>query len=513
MIAWMAYAALTGGVVAVAGLALERLAEAAGRPRRIAWLAALALSVAIPLTGGWRGVGAMPGAADRARPAAQATVAVGDRRGAMRALPVREGAGFDRIAALVWVSGSLGALAAVAGVLALVARGRRRWERRRVDGADVHVSRRFGPAVVGVARPVLVVPAWVLGREPGARRAIVRHEQEHARAHDHLALLWAGLVAAAFPWSPAIWWMYRRLRAAVELDCDERVLASGVGVADYGGVLLDAGSRSRGRWGLAPAMGQPRSLLERRLRAMSEKRRKLNVAGATVLAGVAAGALAVACDAPVPTELRDAIEEVMADRGRLDADAEREAARVEGRSFLGFLRSEGARLLYVDGVRIRADRPEDVPERVRSLFADPMGDHRIERIEVLKGEEATTLYGAEAVGGVIQVFTKELQRDAAAVAKAREQGAARRAALVEALRMREEANGGAPLQAPFPGRIVYIDDVRVDPGGRGLSELLPGAIDRIEVIGGSRARELYGEEGGEGVIRVFTKDGGGRASP
>ena len=184
MIAWMGYAAVVGGVVAVAGLALERLAEAAGRPRRIAWMAALALAVAIPLTGGWRGAGAMPGAEDGAWPAAEGLGVVEVRRGAIPALPVPEGGGFDGIAALAWVSGSLGSFAVVACVLVVVARGRRRWERRRVDGTDVRVSRRFGPAVVGVARPEVVVPAWVLRREPGARRAIVRHEAEHLRAHD-----------------------------------------------------------------------------------------------------------------------------------------------------------------------------------------------------------------------------------------------------------------------------------------------------------------------------------------
>ena len=54
MIAWMLYAALVGAIVAVGGLALERLAAAMGRPRRVAWLAALTLAVAIPLAGIWR---------------------------------------------------------------------------------------------------------------------------------------------------------------------------------------------------------------------------------------------------------------------------------------------------------------------------------------------------------------------------------------------------------------------------------------------------------------------------
>ena len=147
----------------------------------------------------------------------------------------------------------------------------------------------------------------MLGLDPAARSAIVRHEAEHARARDHLALLYAGLVLAAFPWSPAIWWMCRRLRAAVEIDCDQRVIASGIGVTDYGAVLLEAGSRSHARWGLALAMGQPRSLLERRLKTMSEGQVKLRRSQTALLAGAAIVALAVACDAPAPTQVEEAL--------------------------------------------------------------------------------------------------------------------------------------------------------------------------------------------------------------
>ena len=174
-------------------------------------------------------------------------------------------------------------------VLVIIACARRRWPRGRIDGTNVYLSRRFGPALVGIVAPKPVIPAWVLETEPDARAAILRHEREHARARDHLALLYAGLVAAAFPWSPAIWWMCRRLRAAIEIDCDQRVITGGIGAADYGAVLLHAGSRSHGRWGFAPALSQPKSLLERRLRTMSEKRKKLNAAHGALLAAAASG--------------------------------------------------------------------------------------------------------------------------------------------------------------------------------------------------------------------------------
>ena len=64
-------------------------------------------------------------------------------------------------------------------------------------------------------------------------------------------------------------------------------------------------------------------------------------------------------------------------------------------------------LLYVDGVRI-SNRPlESVDEAAQA--GSPLNDinpQDIERIEIIKGAAATTLYGTEASSGVIQIFTK-----------------------------------------------------------------------------------------------------------
>lgn len=500
MIAWMMYAAVVGGVVAVGGWACERLSASAGRPRRIAWLAALTVAVVVPLTGGWRKPAAPVVETGAAEPPAIAGAVVGDLWSAIPALPVPDGVNSGRIAALLWGAGSLASLAVLGGVLVLVARGRRRWERRWVDGADIFVSRRFGPALVGVTKPEVVVPAWVLGLEPGARTAIIRHEAEHARARDHLGLLYGGLVVAAFPWNPAIWWMCRRLRAAVELDCDQRVLASGIGVADYGDVLLDAGSRCHGWWGFSPAMGQPRSLLERRLKTMSETRKKLSGGYATLLVAVAVGALVVACDTPVPTEVREALEEVMAEEAAQGADAEQED-RIERFLQAKVFGADPAPLLFVDGVRIRST--EDLQESARGWFEDTYASSSdIERVEVLKGAAAIVHYGEEAAGGVIQVFTKGVEPEAELIVVPPDRK------LLESGQVKDwEWFSETVVANPRPGLrpVIYVDGVRLDDGESGLAGLDPERIDRIEVIKGEAARERYGKEAANGVILIFTK--------
>ncbi len=72
-------------------------------------------------------------------------------------------------------------------------------------------------------------------------------------------------------------------------------------------------------------------------------------------------------------------------------------------------------ILYVDGVRVRSDGfAKNVPPvgysgRSSNDIASPLNSINpadIERIEVIKGSAATTLYGTEAAAGVIQIFTK-----------------------------------------------------------------------------------------------------------
>jgi TonB-linked SusC/RagA family outer membrane protein len=64
-------------------------------------------------------------------------------------------------------------------------------------------------------------------------------------------------------------------------------------------------------------------------------------------------------------------------------------------------------LIYVDGVRVY-NQPIGIGGAARGAIT-PLQDiaaEDIERVEVIKGASATTLYGTEASGGVIQIFTK-----------------------------------------------------------------------------------------------------------
>ena len=69
-----------------------------------------------------------------------------------------------------------------------------------------------------------------------------------------------------------------------------------------------------------------------------------------------------------------------------------------------------APLIYVDGVRIfNEPTRNNWGARTASNPLQDINAEDIERVEVVKGAAATTLYGTEAAGGVIQIFTKKGQ--------------------------------------------------------------------------------------------------------
>lgn len=101
-----------------------------------------------------------------------------------------------------------------------------------------------GPAVVGIRRPVVVMPSWIPELEDRLLlRLVFLHEREHERAGDHR--LFAAAVAAVvlMPWNVFLWWQVSRLRLAVEFDCDRRVLERGESPRDYADALITVGGR------------------------------------------------------------------------------------------------------------------------------------------------------------------------------------------------------------------------------------------------------------------------------
>jgi bla regulator protein BlaR1 len=134
-----------------------------------------------------------------------------------------------------------------------------------VDGVPVVVTDSLGPATVGLLSSRVLIPRWVLALPGSQRQYVLRHEEEHRRAHDARLLFVASLPLILMPWNLAMWWQLRRLCLAVEVDCDNRVV-SGLGdAAAYGELLLKVAQASSRGLRLQPALLGGVGTLERRL--------------------------------------------------------------------------------------------------------------------------------------------------------------------------------------------------------------------------------------------------------
>ena len=130
---------------------------------------------------------------------------------------------------------------------------------------------------------------------------MLEHERQHMRAKDPVLLPAAGLVTALVPWNLVGWWLVRRLRLAVEMDCDARVLAAGRDARAYGTLLLDVCARRLRSGGLlSPALFERTSSLTRRIIAMHSDRPRFARARFTLGAAAALAIVVVACDMPSP---------------------------------------------------------------------------------------------------------------------------------------------------------------------------------------------------------------------
>ncbi|HET7551538.1 MAG TPA: M56 family metallopeptidase [Gemmatimonadaceae bacterium] len=118
---------------------------------------------------------------------------------------------------------------------------------------------------------------------------------------DPLLLFAAAWLVALIPWNPALWWCARRLRLAVELDCDARVLALHERPERYGLLLMMMAQRGSARTtDFAPALTNPTSNLERRIIAMRRSIPRFARAQLLAFAALAAATIAIACAVDSP---------------------------------------------------------------------------------------------------------------------------------------------------------------------------------------------------------------------
>lgn len=518
---WMIFSLLIGGIVILAALAAHDAQRAGNRTVRWIWFGAIlgivALSAAAParrLVSAPRVIRGMPlteltsTVAVRKTPAGPMYWMSSIRTAVTQPIVRVQQAGqklltqlpvsTHRLLGLTWLFASLGTLGIFATSYWRIRRTMQTWPREEIAGTTARIAPAAGPAVVGLAPSEIILPQWLLQCPPAEQQLVVTHETEHVRAHDPWLLVMACGATALMPWNPALWFALGRLRLAVELDCDQRVLRRGVPAEAYGSLLIDLSALRSTLPSAMPAFSCNGSYLERRLVAMTS--RPSRFAGSRRFIGgmIAAVALVTACESKLPTSAE--VEE-------MDVAA-----------------AERAFVTKLDGKKYVVDGKAVTEEEAKSLNAT-----RIAAVEVAGSKlglaeiRITTRQAAELRKSSGEVIEKPITEkpitvtgyplDSSEVARRRAVEAGQK---VEGIlvRTRGELELGAAkepkvlLRSDSPKRkfdgLLVVDGVISN--STDLQSLNPDMIKSIEVVKGSAATTRYTDpRAANGVIVVTMK--------
>lgn len=139
----------------------------------------------------------------------------------------------------------------VAGVLVIAALWLRRCVRiaalvRAAPAADIQAplpvklaARELEPSLVGVWRPVLLLPSGLIARlQPAELKTVIAHELSHHHRRDNLTAAVHMVAQALFWFHPLLWWIGGKLMEERERACDEAVLESGNDARTYAEAIL-----------------------------------------------------------------------------------------------------------------------------------------------------------------------------------------------------------------------------------------------------------------------------------
>jgi bla regulator protein blaR1 len=497
MIAWMLYTLVVSCLVVVGARAVEAIGRSIGYPVRWVWIGAMVLTISLAALAPLRSalptrtvapvaMNGLPIVADVAQPSWRLALYLrlelvrrelnAPIQNVVGSIERRMPKAASTYAFGIWATVTSVLVILFAGVQARYRRARRSWPIADIQGTRVRVAPNIGPVVIGMRQPEIVVPSWLLGRNADEQRLIVAHEAEHVRARDTV-LLGGGCVAAALmPWNPAVWYMLSRLRLAVELDCDARVLRAGVAPRSYGVLLIEVAEKNSAFRLAAPGLADPSSHLHQRIMAMNVTKPKFALARAGAFGALGLVAMLAACEAKMPTS---------ADIENMDA-ASADAAAAK----LALVNSSDSIVYLVDGVRVPALKARAIPPK------------EIEAIEVSKTATGGGFIVIRTKAGTGQLVAKKIQLDSSEANQTKREWVA-------------STDSGSPVRIRTPRGLTsasdkpvlfFIDGVKSDAAA--LKAIDRKDIASVEVLKGTAAAAYVNDPAAaNGVIIVKTKRG------
>ena len=482
--AWLLVTLPLGGLVALAAWCAAGTAALRGRATRWAYAAGLVALVVLVVATPFRTV---PAAPDDARPVTRPTPItttaptppppppLAERLAALREAAL---AGVARAAALprpvhvalgaAWLLASLGTATVLVVAWRRIRRATDTWPAADLDGTRVRIAPSGAPMVVGLAAPVIVVPARVVALPPTERAMVLAHERAHVEARDPWLLMLGAAVTVLVPWHPAAWWLASRLALAIETDCDARVLAAGASVRAYGALLVAvASSRATASflhpW---PALVAGRSSLETRLMTMTARSPRF--------AGLRAGALAIASIARAVTACSESTLPTAADVATTDAASAVRAATVLTNGGPATYVVDGRTVRYEEATAIRPDSIVSIEVVRKNAAGDSSPTIRIATRRADAGRTLVALIKPEATGTLVMRADSLVIRD------------------------------GERLPLTATGTPIYLlDGRRIDAAA--MKAITPDRIASVEVIKGDAAVARFGPDAKHGAVMIFTK--------
>ncbi len=299
--AFMLHALIVGALCAGAAWAAELGLSRIGAARRFAWLLGMLASVTIPFMALFTDAAA-PGLVSVSEvvnaPATSLAPLISVNLSRLSAVPA--GPALDQTLAWGWGVLSFVVLAVYAVTAWRLARRARAWPRLSSAHDDVLRADDIGPAVFGLLRPRVVLPRWLNSAPEATQELVLAHERQHIAARDPQLLLLALFLVMLFPWNLPLLWQLRRLRFALEVDCDARVLANSADPIAYGEALLVVSQRESLSPAGAIALIERPSQLVRRIEIMTAAAHRFRRSIAFVAAALGAGLLLAATSITAP---------------------------------------------------------------------------------------------------------------------------------------------------------------------------------------------------------------------
>ncbi len=249
------------------GAVLSVLRVKAPRVRHAVWAGVVVLMLALPLWTAWGPRTAVRVLSPVTAPAVNRSIVSADAISGQAAAPPVRG--------LTWTWQSWLAAIYLLGFCALMARlaiGTAR-AYMLVRGAANREGRPTSdscaaPVTAGWLNPTVILPEHWRQWPQAQLRAVLTHEEEHARWRDPLVQWLALLNRAVFWFHPLAWWLERRLSALAEEACDAAVLARGHDPFQYSEYLLEIARamRQAGARVSVIGMAMPGAFLPQRIR-------------------------------------------------------------------------------------------------------------------------------------------------------------------------------------------------------------------------------------------------------